>query len=99
MRLERVERSTPELIEILTQRLEPIGIELVDAPGALGTVDDEPRLLEHAQMLGDGRAADVEPARELPHGHGPLRQLRNDPPAGGVAKGVELVMSVSLHLR
>src|SRR5436190_12851566 len=95
--LEIGERRRPELVEVLAQGCEGLGIELVDPPVPLGAVDHQIGVLEDAQMLRDRRAADGEIRRQLADGKRALTQLGEDRPASGVADGVELGLLVSVH--
>src|SRR5262249_41516614 len=53
-----------KLAEPLAQRAEPVGVDVVDAPGALGPVRHQARLLQHLEMLRYRRAADRKSARD-----------------------------------
>src|SRR5665213_696079 len=64
-RLEGRQGSVPELVEVHTQSIHPGRVELIDATGTNGQVDNEPCVLEHLQVLGDRRPADWQLARQL----------------------------------
>ena len=49
--LERGQRHVPELIEPLAQRTEAVWIDVVDAPRAIGTIRDQPGLLQDLEVL------------------------------------------------
>src|SRR4029450_8088917 len=55
----------PEPVELGAKRIHAVRVELVDATGADGAVDHQPGLLQHLEMLRDGRPADRQPVREL----------------------------------
>src|SRR6266850_722878 len=63
--LERIERSSPELVEVVAKRVEPIGVELVDPVASVAPLAHDARLFEHAQMFGNGGPAHVEVVGEL----------------------------------
>src|SRR6266498_3028261 len=56
-RPESGQRLVPERVEIGPQVGERLRIDLVQAPGADLAVGDQPRLLQHLQVLRDGRAS------------------------------------------
>ena len=95
--LERVEGDGPELVEVVAKRLESDGIDLVEPAVSLRPVDDEPRVLQDPQMLGDRGTADRELARQLADGQRAGREARQDRAAGRIAERVELGMLVSRH--
>src|ERR671919_2565451 len=68
------QRPVPEPLEVGAQRAHPVRVEPVDAAGALGPLGNEPRLLEHPEVLGDGGATDRQLAGELADGARPLGQ-------------------------
>src|SRR5262245_65903414 len=59
--LEGRERFVPEAIEPLADLIEARRVDRVESPRALGTVGDQPRLLEHPQVLRHGRTANINP--------------------------------------
>src|SRR5207247_6424908 len=65
---ERLEPVAPELVEERLQLDEPFGTRAVQAPGAVASLAHEPRLLQHAQMLGDRRPRQVEVRRDRARG-------------------------------
>src|SRR5215471_7800434 len=65
LRLERVERLRPELIEPGAELAEPVRVDLVDVASALRLMDHEPRVLQDLEMLRHGRSADRQLGREL----------------------------------
>jgi hypothetical protein len=46
------------------QCADPVRVELIDSPVAVRPVDHETRVLEHPEVLGDGRPADTQVAGE-----------------------------------
>src|SRR5690349_23259695 len=79
-----IQRRRPELLEVGAQLDEALGCRLVDPPGALAALRDQARLLQDAQVLRDGGAADRQPLRDLadrpgpsaePFVHGPPRRV------------------------
>ena len=97
--LERGQGLVPEVVEVLAQRFEGIGIEGVDAARPVGPIHDQPGVLQHAEVLRDRRPADGEITRQLADGSRPVDQAREDPAAGRIAERVELRVMVSVHLR
>jgi hypothetical protein len=94
--LERGERVAPKPIEVRAQGVDPRGIQLVEPPVSHGAIDDQTRVLQDPQVLGDCGAADRETARDLADRLRSLEQAFEDRPAGGIAQGVQLFcMSVS----
>src|SRR5262249_46231812 len=87
----------PEALELAAKRAETVRVELIDAVLSRAAVDDEARILQHLQVLRDGRPADRQLARELGDGLRPPGQPLEDGPPGRVAKGRPAVRSVSLH--
>ena len=87
--------------EIVTERVNAGGIELVQPAVADWLIDHEMGLLEHAQVLRDGRAADGKVACELANRHGAVEQTLENRPPGGVAQRCQLSvhrhMLVSIH--
>jgi hypothetical protein len=65
--LEGGERVSPEPIEIGAQHFQTLLVHGIDTTSAFRSVNDKTRILEHAQMLRDGRPADREQARQLSH--------------------------------
>jgi hypothetical protein len=68
---------------------EPVLIDLVDAPRAYGVIGYQPGILEHSQVLRDGRAADGERTRDIDHGEWAVRKPLEDGAPTGIAEGVE----------
>ena len=97
--LEGGQGLVPELIEVLAQRLERVRVERVNAARAVGAIDDEPGVLEDAEVLRDRRPAHGKVARQLADRPGPVDEPREDPAPGGIAERVKLWVVVSLHLR
>ena len=58
--------------------------DLVDPPGAVGAVADQPGFLEHPQVLGNGGTADGQLGGELPDGLGPAGKAFEDGPPGRI---------------
>jgi hypothetical protein len=61
----REKRSFPELIQPDADRGEPVGVDAVHPPCSLRSVGHETGFFQHLQMLGHGRPADRQAAREL----------------------------------
>src|ERR1051325_9975184 len=65
---ERLQPIAPELVQERLQLREPFGSGSVQAPGAVASLAHEPRLLQHAQVLGDRRTRQREVRRDLARG-------------------------------
>ncbi len=62
------EGTVPELIEFGPERLEAVGIHLVDAAIAIRPVGDQSRVFEHLEVLRYGRPADRKLAGQFADG-------------------------------
>ena len=80
------------------QGAEPDGVELVDAPLAGAPVEDQPGVLQHLEVLRDGRPADGarSPARRRPRAFG---EALEDRPSRRIAERRPSIGLVSLHER
>src|SRR5215471_18595774 len=87
----------PELVELGAKGAHPRGVELVYAAVADGPVHNEPRLLQHLEVLGDGGPADRQLASKFADRPRTVRQKLEDRASGGVTEGVPATGSVSLH--
>src|SRR4030088_3545135 len=63
--LERNKSPIPELVEVRAKGAHALGVELIEQPSALLTVDHQARLLEHLEVLGDRGTRDRQPPGEL----------------------------------
>src|SRR6185312_1539087 len=95
--LEGGERSVPELVEVRAELADPRRVDLINAAVPGGPVGHEAGLLEHPQMLRDGRTADREPAGQLAHGPRTLGEKLEDLTPGRVPESVERKCLVSRH--
>ena len=77
-------RLAPHLVEAAVDGLHVLLPDPVDPPGAVRAVRDQPGLLEHPQMLGNGRAADRQRGGDLGDGLGPAGEALEDGPPGRV---------------
>lgn len=82
-------RLGPHLVEVSTQACYAFGIQLVKAASSGLAVGDQAGVLEDAEMLGDGGAADREGASEFVNGGGAVGEFLKDGHAGSIAEGVE----------
>lgn len=83
------ERVRPEQFEKRPHRIQPIGIDGIQAPVTLSAVDDEAGILQHAQVLGDRRPADGKATRDFDHWPGSLAKPMQDQSPGVITQGVE----------
>ena len=79
----------PELVEVRTQALDTGWVHTVDPSRARGVIDHQMSLLEHAQVLGNGRARNRKRASELTDGLRTRQELLEDGAAGGIAERLE----------
>lgn len=95
---ERGQCQGPEPIEVVPQRVDARGVELVNPPVTLGTIDHQPRIFQNAEMLGDGGPADGEFAGQLAHRPRAVEEPLEDRPPGRITQGIQLLrMLVSNH--
>src|SRR5262245_6639286 len=92
---ERSERAAPELIEVLPNVLQPRRVHLIQVARAPPCREDEPGLLQHLQVLGDGRSRDGEIARDLRDRARAVDEAFKDRSAGGIAQGGKGARNVS----
>lgn len=97
-RLEGGERVAPEAVEVVAKARETGDVRRVDATRPERTKGDEPRALENAEVLGDGRPRDGEPSRDFADGARSLEDALEDGATGGVAEGVPSGGLVSQYL-
>ena len=72
-------------------------MQLVQPSVPFGAVDDEPRVFQDTEMLGDRGTGDGKVFREPADRRRPGDQVREDRATRGVSQSVELSVSVSLH--
>ena len=97
--LEGRERAGPEVIEVLAQGINGLGIDGIHPPGPGGSICYQVGAFGHAEMLRNRRPAHRELAGKFAHGQGTVKQTRQDGAPRGIAEGVELGFMVSIHLR
>src|SRR6266566_1302950 len=96
-RTKTLQGFAPHLVQIGVDSLHALPADLVDAPRTSGPVGDEPRLLEHSQVLGYGGPADRQLPGELADGLGPAGKRLEDRAPGWITECGECPISVSLH--
>src|SRR5262249_26009876 len=96
--LERIERLAPELVEIPAQGVQPCRIELVNAIPPVATLAHHTRLLENAEVLRNGRTADVEMFGEFVDPVGTSEQVLEHGTPGRVGDRSERVNLIGNHL-
>jgi hypothetical protein len=69
--------------------LQRFGLEPAGSPLRLATLADQPRVLQHLEMLGDGGEAEGKRLRQLVDGCLALSEPRQDGPPGGIGEGSE----------
>jgi hypothetical protein len=87
----------PHVIEVGAETGYALRIELVESARSGVDVEDETGVLEHLEVLGNGRPADGEGTRELVDGEGAGGEPLEDGHAGGVAQGIETGLEVSIR--
>jgi hypothetical protein len=80
------ESLLPDAVEVGAQGGHAVGVEPVDAAGALGLADDQAAVFEHAQVLGDGRSGDRQLLGQVSDRAGAPSEQLEDGPSGGVAE-------------
>ena len=78
---------------------ETLGVDLVHTPRTAAVIENQPGVLQKAQVLGDGRTGNREMACQFTHRLGFLQQLQQNGAASGVAQSVKLRMLVRKNLR
>lgn len=89
------ESSRPRRIEHrepVPDLIQPLGVQLIVILSTHPLVSDEADVKHDPKMLGHGRPGDGQSGREVPHGFGARRQLRNDLPANRVSDDAEGVV-------
>jgi len=97
--LERGKRLIPQLRKVVPQHRQALGIQLVDPPRPLAAVAHQACILQHAQVLGNGRTGNRQARRKLIHRLGMVAQHLENGQPGGVAQRRQSVLYVSIHLR
>ena len=88
----------PEAIEVRAKRFDAGGVQLVEPAIALGPVDDQMRVLQDSQVLGNGRTADGEASSKFADRLRTVEEPLEDGPSGRITQGVQLPgMLVSNH--
>jgi hypothetical protein len=87
----------PEPLKISAQRFKARRIHRVHTASSFRAVGDKTGVLEHAQVLGNGGAADWEVASQLAHGAWTFDEALEDGATSAVAQGVPRRNSVSYH--
>ena len=77
----------PEALQELTQPAQALGPRPVETPGAFPPLREEPGLLQHRQVLGDGGSRHVELGRNLTGGQLAVPDELEDAPATGLRDG------------
>ena len=99
------QRSLPQFVEVIPNRGDAEGIELVHVPSSFRSAGNQTRILEDAQMLRDSRSRNRQSQRDLSYRRRAGRQDLKDLPSSGVSKGgncrgsYDRPILVSDHLR
>src|SRR4029450_1123656 len=79
----------PHVLDERPELLDPLGPEAVDPLRAVATFGDEAGLLEHGEVLADGRTRDLGVGGDLAGGHLALADEQEDLPAAWFRDGPE----------
>ena len=82
-------------LELSPQRCQSVGVHLIDALLAGPLIEDEAGILEHLQVLRDGRPADGKVARQFGHRAWVLDQQLKDRPPGRISQRRKGICRVS----
>jgi hypothetical protein len=95
------QRPIPIGVQLVAQRRHSRWVEPVDPSGTRHPIRDQTRVLEHLEVLGDGRSADGELLGKLADRTWPLGQDFDDAAPGGVSERPprDVLISVSAHER
>ena len=77
------------VIEVLAQKLEPVGVGSVEPAGADLSIEHQADVLEHLEVLRDGGPAHRESRGDLSDRQGSVAQAVEDGLAGRIAQGGE----------
>lgn len=80
----------PELVEVFAQALDTRGAHGIQPPVANRLVFNEVSVLEHAEVLRDGRTADGKLAGRFAYRERAVKQSFEDGPAGGISQRGQL---------
>ncbi len=92
-------RLIPQLPKVVAQKRKALRIQLIDPARAFAAVAYQPRILQDAQVLGNGRARYRQARRKLIHRLGMVAQHLENGQPGGVAQRRQSALYVSIHLR
>ncbi|GEM_PF-2575873 len=84
---------------MIAQQGQPLGIELVDAPGAFAAIANQAGVLQYAQVLRDSGARYRQSGGKLVYRERLVPQHLEDGQAGGIPQGGQAILYVSIHLR
>ncbi len=87
--LKGAHRLGPHLVEVGAQARNAFGIQLVKPACSGPGVGHQAGILQHAQMLRYGGAADGQSSRQFVHGNRSRRELLKDGHAGGIAQCIK----------
>src|SRR5579864_359082 len=87
-----VEAVVPKAVDEVADLGERLGAGAVETAHTVAPLGDQPGLAEHAQVLGDGRAGDVELLGDGARGHLAVADQAEDLAAAGGREGAEHVV-------
>jgi len=97
--LKRHKCSTPKLLEVHTQLIEPSGIHRIDPTVPRRVVNDQARVFQHPEVLAHGRTTDWQSFRQLAHCPRTLDHPLKDPAPCRVSERRQPIPFVSKHAR
>src|SRR6185437_6548620 len=95
--LEGRQRLIPELVQVDAKSGDAVRVELVDAACAGCSIDDQPGVLEHFEVLRDRRSADRQLPRQIADGPGVIAEAFEDRSPRRITEGRQSAYIVSHH--
>ena len=97
--LEHGKRLIPQFCKVIAEQREALGIQFINPPCPVAAVAHQAGILQHPQVLRNGRAGNRQAGGKLIHRLRMVaKHLENGQP-GGVAQCGQPVLYVSIHLR
>jgi hypothetical protein len=97
--LESCQSLAPKMSKMVAQQRDALGIQFVNAAGAVATVAHQASLLQYTEVLRDRGTRNRQSGSQLVHRARMGAQHIEDGQAGGIAQSGEAIFYVSIHLR